>query len=510
MEDNLEGLFKKNLLNYQKGLSDLISFYCTIGGFGGVAFFVVMKLIGVMSIFKWINLLYFCLPIVFNVTLMFISNLILKKKDIKIYVNVYKYILVTVACINYIAIAIFVPYRDVWGILVLVLFVASFYLDMALALYGSILSSAICIFSFYVNTCAESLNTSMGDLTTRLMVIFFGVAAAIISAMLGRKLLFKSCENEFNVSKSLDDLQIMVTKVKDVSGTLSQSSGLITHLASQQQQAAETTAVNTSDILASSVKTSDNVRESSQLISQLVQGNKQMKDSTVTVINNSERLKNIASSGKDSIDAAVGKIMLIKESATETFASAKEMDRKAQKIDTIVGCIHSISKQTNLLSLNATIEAARAGEYGKGFSVVAGEIRKLAEQSQNSLNDITANLKDMFQHETKVDELVQNVDEGVEIVKKSKEYYQNIIDALNTTIESMRQIKDVSEQQLSNTEMVNSFISDVDAASVETTESIESATAATQQTFASSEELMNSATALEKLAKELNEMVMKI
>jgi methyl-accepting chemotaxis protein len=96
------------------------------------------------------------------------------------------------------------------------------------------------------------------------------------------------------------------------------------------------------------------------------------------------------------------KIMHIKESATATYASAKELDIKAQKIDKIVSTIHSISEQTNLLSLNATIEAARAGEYGRGFSVVAGEIGKLAAQSQMSLNDITYNLKDIFQHENRV------------------------------------------------------------------------------------------------------------
>lgn len=510
MADDFESVFKKNLLNYQKGLSDSITFYCTIGGFGGVAFFAAMKVIGIMSIFKWINLLYFALPVVFNVTLMFISNLILKKKEMSTYVNVYKYIIVTVACINYIAIAIFVPYRDIWGTLILILFVSAFYLEKAVALYGILFSSAVCIFSFYVNTCPETLSTSLGDITTRVQVICFGGFAAYISAYLGNKLLRKSSENEFNVSKSLDDIQSMVSKVKYVSNSLSESSGLITHLASQQQQAAETTAINTSDILAGAVKTSESVKESTQLISQLVKDTKQMKDKTISVIKNSEELKNIAGKGKNSIDDAVEKIMHIKESATATYASAKELDIKAQKIDKIVGAIHSISKQTNMLSLNATIEAARAGEYGKGFSVVAGEIGKLAAQSQMSLNDITANLKDIFQHENKVDNLVLKVDEGVEIVKMSKEYYQNIIDALNVTIQSLLNIRDVSEQQISHTEMVNSFIEEVNNASIMTTQSIESATASTQETFASSEELLNSANALDNLAKEMNEMVLKI
>lgn len=510
MEDSLEGLFRKNLLQYQKNLSNTVSFYCTIGGFGGVAFYAFMKIIGIMSIFTWTNLIYFSIPVAFNVALMTVSNAILRKKSVETYVNIYKYIVVTVACINYFVVAVLIPYRDIWAILMLIFIVASFYLEKPLALYGIIVGSAISIFSFYVNTCPETLTRTLGDITTRVQVISFGGAAAFVSAMMGRNLLKKSCENEFNVSRSFNDLQLVVSKVKEVSSTLSQSSGLITHLASQQQQAAETTAVNTSDILSGAIKTSDSVKESTELISELVNETKAMKEQTIGVINNSEELKNIAGKGKNSIDEAVEKIMHIKASASATYASAKELDVKAQKIDRIVASIQGISKQTNLLSLNATIEAARAGEYGRGFSVVAGEIGKLAEQSQMSLNDITANLKDIFQHENKVDDLVEKVDEGVEIIRMSKEYYQNIIDALTETIKSLVSIRDVSDQQISHTEMVNSFIEDVKNAAVMTTESIESATASTQETFASSEELFSSANALDELAKELNEIVVKI
>ncbi len=510
MEDSLEGLFKKNLLQYQKDLSSSITFYCTIGGFGGVAFYAFMKIIGVMGIFTWINLLYFSLPVVFNVTVMAVSNAILKKKNEKTYVNIYKYIIVSVACINYFAIAVFIPYRDVWGVLILIFFVSSYYLEKIVALYGILFSSAICIFSFYVNTCPEHLNTSLGDITTRLQVISFGGVAAFICTILARKLLYKSCKNEFNVSKSLNNLQSMVLKVKDVSVTLTQSSELITQLASQQQEAAEMTAVNSSDILEGAMKASESVKESTDLISQLVQETRSMQENTMRVITDSEELKNIAGKGKDSIDNAVEKIMNIKESATATYASAKELDLKAQKIDSIVGSIQSISKQTNLLSLNASIEAARAGEYGLGFAVVADEIRKLAEQSHNALNDITVTLKEIFQHDDKVNDLVQKVDDGVTIIKMSKEYYQNIIDALNATIQSLLSMRDASEKQLSNTEMVNNFIAEVKNISVMTTDSIESATASTQETLASSEELFNSAKALENLAKEMNEMVLKI
>ncbi|QNU67865.1 hypothetical protein EHE19_005285 [Ruminiclostridium herbifermentans] len=510
MPEDLNSLFTKNLLNYQKQLSDAIAFYCTVGGFAGVGFYAVMKIMGIMPIFEWMNLLYFSVPVIFNVTLMFISNQILKKKDIKTYVSVYKYIIVTVGCINYIAVSFLVPYRDTWGIIILIFFISSFYLEMGVAIFGALFGTAISVISFYINACPEVLSTSLGDLTTRLQILSFGGVFTVISARMGRNLLYKSCQNEFNVSKSLNDLQLMVSKIKDVSNTLSQSSELITQLASQQQEAAEITAVNTSDILSGAVNTSESVKEATELISQLVQGTKLMKENTISVINNSEELKEIAGKGRNSIDDAVAKIMKIKESATATYASAKELDVKAQKIDKIVACIQGISKQTNLLSLNATIEAARAGEYGKGFAVVAGEIGKLAEQSQRSLDDITKNLKDIFQHENKVDDLVTNVDEGVEIINKSREYYQSIIDALSTTIVSLLNIQDVSEQQLSHTEIINSFIVEVKNAAMMTTQSIEATTASTEEAFASSEELFTSARALNDIAKEINEMILKI
>lgn len=509
MPDNLESLFRTNLLQYQRNLSDSITLYCTIGGFVGVAFYAFMKAIGIMSDFRWINLFYFSLPVVFNVTLMLVSNAILKKKEVQTYVDIYKYIIISVACINYLAIAIFIPYRDIWGTIILILFVSSFYLEKSVALYGILISSGACILSFYVNTCPESLSTSISNLTTRLQVVSFGGVAAFIGTIVARNLLYKSCKNEYEVSKSLNDLQTMVSKAKDISTTLTQSSELITHLASQQQQAAEETAVNTSDILDGAMETSESVKESAQLVSQLVERTKRMKERTIAVIRNSEELRDIAERGKGSIDDAVEKIMYIKESATETYASAKELDMKAQKIDTIVGCIQEISEQTNLLSLNASIEAARAGEYGRGFAVVATEIRKLAEQSHNSLDDITSTLKGIFQHEKKVDDLVLKVDEGVGIVKLSKEYYQSIIDALTSTIQYLLDIRDVSELQLSHSEMVNSFIAQVNNVSIMTTRNIESAAASTQETLASSEELLNSAKSLDALAKGMSEIIVR-
>ncbi len=507
---NVEELFNENLQQYQKGLNEAIAKYCIIGGVMGVAFYIFMKAIGIMSIFKWVNLLYFSIPVLIGLLVIGVSYIVLKKYYSHLYIKALKYIVVTVACINQFAISVFIPYRDIWGIVILIFFVCSFYLEKRLVLYGICVGSAIAILSFYLNTCPEELSMSVADIATRVQVVSFGAIAAFISAILGRKLLYKSCVNEFNVSRSLADLKQVVEKVKDVSERITESSGYISALANQQQKASEMTAANTSHILEGAVKTVENVKDSEDLINSLNMEIESMKNEADGAHEKSEKLKGTAGKGKYSIDSAVEKMEGIKASAIVTSRSAKELDIKAQKIDAIVAGIQDIANQTNLLSFNASIEAARAGEHGKGFAIVAGEIRKLAEQSQKSLNDITTTLKEIFNHGQKVDDLVLKVDEGVQIIKMSKDYYQNIIEDLEITGSSLSDMKSISEKQLSYSKIVSNYISQVSETSQMTSENLESTSAATEETFASSEELLNSANMLSNIAKELNETVSSI
>lgn len=120
-----------------------------------------------------------------------------------------------------------------------------------------------------------------------------------------------------------------------------------------------------------------------------------------------------------------------------------EASENAKKTDEIVGMIKGIASQTNLLGLNASIEAARAGEMGKGFSVVAEEIRKLSDSSNESIGRIDTIIKNISKS---VDDVNSNVDEANKVYGKQAD----AISEINTALDELKKTADMLENLASN------------------------------------------------------------
>lgn len=164
------------------------------------------------------------------------------------------------------------------------------------------------------------------------------------------------------------------------------------------------------------------------------------------------------------------------EISTDIIRDIERLDEKSLSISNIINVINGIASQTNLLSLNASIEAARAGEYGRGFAVVASEIRKLAEQSQNSVNDIRG-IIESIQEDTK---------KAVGTAKTAEQALQLQKDAVKDTMDSYHNINHSVEQLMVFLTDITQNVDNIEESRVSTLRAIENISAVLEEIAASS------------------------
>ena len=218
-----------------------------------------------------------------------------------------------------------------------------------------------------------------------------------------------------------------------------------------------------------------------------------------------------AREGVQAADEASEMMRGMQSSSEAVSHTIRELAAKSDQIGVIVETITGIAGQTNLLALNAAIEAARAGEQGRGFAVVADEVRKLAEESQRAAEQISELINSIQSETVKAVEVVEDgarrTAQGSSTVEHTREAFLRIGTSVDDMTARIEQISETAQQIAQRAQMMQEGISEVVHVAEQSSAATEQVSASTLQTSATTDQMVASAKALSGTAGELERLV---
>jgi len=219
----------------------------------------------------------------------------------------------------------------------------------------------------------------------------------------------------------------------------------------------------------STSETASSISETSTTVEELHQTADLSSKKAKYVMEISQKAVDVSKTGLNSVENAILSMKEIQEQMKLISDSILSLSEKSQLIGEIVSTTENLAEQSNILAINASIEAAKAGEYGKGFSVVAMEVKNLAEQSKSSISRIRTILNDIQKATNRAVLVTENgskaVDRGTEQSRESRESIHILSSIISEASQASVQISASSNQQLVGTDHVSKAMENIREAS---------------------------------------------
>jgi methyl-accepting chemotaxis protein len=309
----------------------------------------------------------------------------------------------------------------------------------------------------------------------------------------------------------IESIANLVKRVSVLAENVSASGQELLASADETSHTIQSIADTTNEIAAGSEQTMRSMTIAVQKMNLLEESARYLSEDAKQVKDSTDHMKAAAVEGGLSVQHSSTVMMSIEETMANTTETVEALGKKSNEITSIIRTITDIAGQTNLLALNAAIEAARAGEHGRGFAVVADEVRKLAVQSQKAAKEITGIVTSIQQEVKSIvkqnHDGVQTVIRGVEVANETNSSLEKIMQQTNATVQIIDKMVNQIEQTLTYSQEVASSFVEVNQIAENTASNSETSAAAAEQGSAAMQQINASAEELSEQAEQLRRVV---
>lgn len=316
-----------------------------------------------------------------------------------------------------------------------------------------------------------------------------------------------------SMSKMLSNLKDLNIQINSSATEVASASEELFASADQSTKAAEQVVIITQKSAEGAESQLETVQEISSSIEQMSTDISQIAQNSLLMQEAADNATEATSKGTFRITEVVEEMKVIALTVEKASEIIKQLGMKTEQIEVVVRMITDIAEQTNLLALNAAIEAARAGEHGKGFAVVADEVRKLAEESKESAGNISNTIKDIqieaLNAVKSIEEGTGKVTTGLKHTEEVSELFTDINAAIHNVTSKVQEVSTSSQQMTMISQGIVSSIQGVKVVAEDFVRGNHESSAATEEQLATMEEVSSSSQTLSKLADHLQELASK-
>jgi methyl-accepting chemotaxis protein len=345
------------------------------------------------------------------------------------------------------------------------------------------------------NLVAALERAGAGDLTVRLVAQRDDAVGQVVRA----------------VNALIAQLRAIIGQVQASALQVAAASEQINAVANQSAQASQQVAATTHEVAQGAQEQARVVGGASRTVSDISAMIAQVSATAQASAATSQRAAEVAREGTDLVQRIVEAMAAIKESVSQVGGKVQQMQDHSAQIGVIVETVDDIAAQTNLLALNAAIEAARAGEQGRGFAVVADEVRRLAERSSQATKEIAGLIRSVQQG---IDESVDAMDaslgrvgSGAELVNQAGEALGEILTAVEQARGQAHEIAAASQEMADASALLVQAMDNAAAIVEENTAAAQEVSATMEEMSAQAEEVTASSQAQAEMAQALQALV---